>query len=496
MIKLVFILCITSLSFAQNTCDEEALARLKARVECWYSNTEKNCQSLPFFSGSAVGAAMALKGTSSPEYQNLKKYLENLKKTSNLLLKDYRDVVRTFYDLKKKSANPNFSVKISELGFEDFKVFEDELKKAHPKNTFIQKFVAAGDSGIRANDIIQQAVTYANSGLSQKVPLDHFFNTMFSTAQLDSYKSLQAFREISIEKGYPENGEPKWDTPEARAKIQDAMKEHKQAMREDLKALAKGSQSGRATIRTMGVTAGIAGALTPVVDYTRRRSAILECAQQLNIKLSDDEASPLIQAIEMKGLLQKNQHTCDQFVFTGDKLDTLMEPQNLTPELKKYFCSLEARMAEKENAMDGEVDWQQADCKGTYHKSDKPIQVTYQRNNLTEIRTSQGVEFSIRTNSAGEWDYNSLKSLNDPDLNQYLQDKIKHPMSYKSVSSKHMSPRVLCDGRESGKYPKNLCDVSKALRVAGQTKGITAALCNDSNSGLGSKSAIPADGNR
>ncbi len=470
-------------------CDVDTLLKFKARAQCWYSNQEQTCSSLPLFAGTAGAAALAAKAHSSPEFKVLKAYLDNLKSVSSELARDYRTFLKSYYDFKKASGDSQFKTPMSEMTFEEYKKFEDQLKKKHPNNTFIKRFDEYGQG--KANDIFQRTLSYAMEKSPAQIPMDRYFNTAMSAMSVDLERAAQIFREVSVEKGYAENGNANFDEGRGRARVKGLLAEQNKAIKSDLKA----AQAGKATIGTLSGVALGAAALTPILDLNLKRSTLMNCAQSLGVSLSEEDSIHFSRAIELKGMISKEKDACQRMTFTETGVERLFSQKDLSEPSKKLMCAFENKYLSAQDRMDEEIFWQHESCP-TSQQALKAQSSVMMKKDRASVITKSGSEIEIKWNRSGEWDYSSIRVLNDPDLGQYISDKIRHPLALKTLNSQHMNPRVLCGSADSGRHPESLCDFSKALRVASQVKAIAKSACEDATMTRGEKAVKPAPAQR
>ena len=458
-------------AFAQ--CTDEDLLRFKTRAQCWYSNQSENCSNLPLMTGTVAAASLAAKAQQSPEYRQLKKYLDAYKTVSADLGRDYKAVLRSYYDLKKASPQPTFDKPMSEFTFDEYKKFETQLKKLHPNNSFLQRFDQYGQG--RANDIFQRTMTYAAEKSGVRISMDLYFNTAMRTMPYDLNKAGHIFRQVSIEKGYDQNGIADYDSDAAKMKQKIRKKEHAHAMKSDLKAL----QTGKVSLPVMGAMGVGAAALAPIADLNIKRAAIVNCAQKNQLSLQEREVLMWARAIELKGLLNRSENPCEQFEVTERGAELVFQELQTQPGSRQLMCALEKQTSAKQDSFDQDVDWEHESCltKPEAGKTQATI-----KDQSTVIKTRHGIEVELKWNALDEWDYSSLKVVNNPGFQQYVSDKIRHPLAIRVLNSQHMNPRTLCQSKEAGTYPEALCEVSKAMRVVSQNKNIAMLACKKQNS--------------
>lgn len=49
------------------------------------------------------------------------------------------------------------------------------------------------------------------------------------------------------------------------------------------------------------------------------------------------------------------------------------------------------------------------------------------------------------------------------------------------MSLKSINPKLMCDGRETGRLPQAFCDMTKAMRSYSELKATTAEICKTRN---------------
>ncbi len=471
---LIFLTLIFTASENFAACTTEDLLKFQARAQCWHKNNERMCDKLPWLEGTAAATGLSMMAKDNPQLAQAKKYMDNVKRISSQLGRDYRAVLETYYDLKKKSSHPKFAEPMGELSYEEFSQFKNEIKAAHPKNLFAEKFIEYG--GGSANDIFQRVTSYSIEPGMDLAFEKKTIGTHFPSTAVDLDRAKLIFREISVAKGYPGNAAPDLyvAAPPTREKMKDLLRQRQTSMNTTLGKF-KG-QAGRATVGGMMGVGTAAAALLPVIDLSVKRAAIVNCAQKFGLTLSEDETIHFARAIEIKKGIFGMEEPCDSVIFTAEGADSLLQNVSILPASRELMCRFEERYAKAQDQLDAPIAWAHANCQTTYAKKGQVFALMKKDSAL--VTTSNGTEVEVRWDGIGEWEYSSIKSLNDKDFGQYLIDKVKNPLNMRSISSKYMNPRELCDGRETGKYPLALCEVTKAMRTLSQNRNIAQAFCD------------------
>jgi hypothetical protein len=497
LLGFLFVLLAVVISHADIPCDDDVLMRFQARANCLEKNNSRSCSSLPILAAMGGGAStLMLKARRNPEFKKLERYVEQVRETSNRLVKDYKAVLESYYKIKKK-MDPNASEPpLHEFDFKEFEKYKGLIKQENPNNLFIQELEKYGRG--KAVDISQRVMSYAAEQMeAPKVTTPEmlkFTNSFPNIIRSINSRFRVAMNEIAAAHGFPLDGNKQYGDERANGKVREAHLERNDQMQKDLEAEAQrleatqpepkigGPQSGRATISAMGATAvtaaGIAGGfMLSTADTNSKRAAITNCSNSFGLKFSEEETFQFAKAIDLQnGLSGKGKLDCKDIVFTENGLKDILKDGKASPNQKQMMCRMEAQLAERDKKLDESVDWDNENCQNKMTPMQGRIYASYSEDTAT-ITTSDGTKVEVKWDGIGEWNYSSMKSLSDSSFEQYLRDKVKSPFSSHSANSENINPRVMCDGREGGIYPTRMCDVSKAMRTLSQVRNMGNILC-------------------
>lgn len=462
---------------ADNVCDSKKLLNFKINAQCWDKNNPQACEAVPLLAGSTAAAALHKKASMHPDYKELSEFLKKAQTISDKLAKDYQALLKTYYDLKKKSANPQFDKPQFQFTYEEYKKFQSELRKAHPNNLFIEKFEEYGHG--RADDIFQRTAVYAMDG-QKSVDVNRFLKTFQTLMSLDADRMHIIYREASVNAGYPENGNLKFVGQNTRSHLKSKKNQVGQSITEDLnieknRLKSIGIQTGKVAPELLVGLAGTAAALTPFVDLHTSLTYVKDCSKQLSVNLTEEQIIEIAKAVEKTHGLTSTKSACEKFHFTEDGVKTLFATSSFHSDLQQFLCSYNDTILTSQIKIDESTEWDIQNCGTASSKTTKTYFEIVKPNEI-EITTSSGIPVNAKLSSLGEWDYYSLTSSNI-EFNNYLMDKIRHPFSVKSVNSKSINPKLMCDGRETGRLPQAFCEMSKAMRGYSELKATTAEIC-------------------
>ncbi len=409
-------------------------------------------------------ALLAKNGELNPKAQAYYEYFQELKKVNRELQTSYRKVLEVYYELKKKSANPKLSESVGEFHSNMYEEFKSQMD-TDPRlknNLFLEK-LREFPRGAKANDVFQRNMTYASDRVKAsfaakglQFQIAEILNEAMQTMSNSLNSALIIFGEVSRKSGYPANSMSSEQLLKTRRTYKIGLRAVREGSIEKVQQMNRPSPQGGTAVRDAVGVMGVAVAGAGVVVKT---AAVTKCAEKWGIALDKSETLDLAWIADVQGGAT-SKDACADFKFTTGLDDLMQKP--LTSNVRKFLCAAGEKIA---NEQDRQLSEQ--------------IQTEIKENPNCErswtVKTSKG-NVQVELNGVNEWDFGRFKASN-PDLEAYLNDKLKGPMSALQTRSRRISPDAACQAEAQGSSEKAFCELSKSFFTYGQVSEVHQMMC-------------------
>lgn len=228
------------------------------------------------------------------------------------------------------------------------------------------------------------------------------------------------------------------------------------------------------SMRTMGRFAAgsaltVASVATLAGNVSLSTSLIVNCAKELNVKLSSEDTFQLSRyAYSLKGL-QTETKNCEAIQFNPGSIETLTEAKMMTPEMKSFFEKFHDVVQKRQDQVFSQPNLKFS-CKGMTWDG---VNVDIEDSKLV-VRSqieSKKLNTEISWNSVNEWDYMTITS-DDPNYKEYLNTQVRSLIPNSSTGRTpqrlQMSVQQSCQSGSQGLHDKARCDTAKAMALWNQ----------------------------
>ncbi len=342
-----------------------------------------------------------------------------------------------------------------------------ELEKAYiEKQTLEQKAKSATSNSEMA--AANQKIVKVSSSLYSR--LKELELKQFGKINLANSRSpAEVFNQYANEDFNFSAAKKGWNTP-----VQPVQESYIKSQRQKYSHIMKSARQAGFTLRSLGGAIGgsalaIASAATSAANISFSTALIVNCAKELDVKLSEEDIFQLSRyAYSNKGMQTENKN-CESIQFNPGSIETLTVAKMMTPEMKVFFEKFHDIVQKRQDQI-FDLPHLEFSCNKISWDS---VDVEIEDSKLIVRSKLEGKKLNteISWNSVDEWDYMTITSDN-PEYKDYLVTQVRSliPTSStgRSAQRLQMSVPQSCKKGSVGFHDQARCDTAKAIALWNQ----------------------------